>query len=152
MLKNYLFSPLCSAPFLCSSPLFLLASVLHTSFSFSFFFFSVSAFFLFSFGACLFVQFSATLFIFFFFCFSFLFSSRVALFSAQKHFFQPKTILSSAQNLFQFSPKHFFQKPQHVAPFSSTPLFFCACLLLSFLPTSKAKNILSRCFTFLLFE
>ena len=67
-------------------------------------------------------------------------------------FFQPKTILSSAQNLFQFSPKHFFQKPQHVAPFSSTPLFFCACLLLSFLPTSKAKNILSRCFTFLLFE
>ena len=88
-------------------------------------------------------------------------------------FFSPKTFFS-AQNIslfspkpFQFSLKHFFSAQHHVepkaqnvfawiaqrvAPFSSTSLFFCACLLFSFLPTSKAKNILSRCFTSLLFE
>ena len=39
-------------------------------------------------------------------CLSFLFNSRVPFFSAQKHSFQPKTILSSAQKHF-FQPKRF---------------------------------------------
>ena len=101
MLKNYLFNPLCSAPFLYSSPLFLSASALHTSFFFFLFqpfLVSASPFFCFS-----------------FFFFSFLpaflfFSVHVCL------VFQPKAILSSAQNdfasaqnIFQFSPKPFFQ-------------------------------------------
>ena len=187
MLKNYLFNPLCSAPFLYSSPLFLSASALHTSF-----FFFVSAFS----GQRL--SLFLLLFFFFFFssCLTFLFSSRVPCFSAQsnslfspKTFFSAQNVFASAQNIFQFSPKPFFQfrtfllQPKtffnsaHItvsAPFCfvsafflfvgfvfSTPFLFVQRLLffflfqrlfLFFLPTSKAKNILFRCFTFLLFE
>ena len=56
-----------------------------------------------------------------------------------KHFsVQPKTFFSSAQNLF-FSPKRFcFKSPTCCSFKFSPPFFFCACLLLSFLPTSKA--------------
>ena len=76
--------------------------------------------------------------------FFFLFQ-RLILFSLDvlPFIFQPKI---------PFQPKTFFRPSSAQDTFSSTPLFFCACLLLSFLPTSKAKNILSRCFTFLLFE
>ena len=96
MLKNSLFQPSLSFSFN--------AAVL---FLFLFLLFSVSA-------LPPFVSFSS--------CLSFLFSSRVPFFIAQKHSFQPKTILSSAQkhflfspnvfasaqNLFQFSPHHCF--------------------------------------------
>ena len=124
---------------------------------------------------------------FFFFCFSPLLVSAVFFFffSVQHHFpcffrrvalfFQPKTILSSAQNVF-FSPKPFSVQPPPLfqplfvlfqpfflfvgsvfnAPFLFVQrlLFFFLFqhLILFFLPTSKAKNILFRCFTFLLFE
>ena len=81
---------------------------------------------------------SAPPFFFFFFQRLILFSLDVLLF-----IFQPKI---------PFQPKTFFNPSSAQDTFSSAPLFFCACLLLSFLPTSKAKNILSICFTFLLFE
>ena len=148
MLKNYLFSPLYSAPLLCSSPLFLFSydALLSASVSFllqpSFSFLQPS-------------------FSFFLTC---------CPFFSPKYFFSPKCFL--AQNVFpclwfstsffsSFSVLFFFLT---CCPFSSAPLFFCACLLLYSLPTSKAikissfgsvyprPNILSNCFTSLLFE
>ena len=91
---------------------------------------------------------------------TFLFFRRVALFLAQvlspKRFsVQPNTFLFFFSFLFYFQ-RTFFISIQCLlllllfsAPFSfpSTPAF-----MFNFLPTSKAKNILSRCFTFLLFE
>ena len=78
----------------------------------------------------------------------FLFVQRLLFF----FFFQCLILFSLDVLLFIFQPKTFFNPSSAQDTFSSAPLFFCACLLLSFLPTSKAKNILSRCFTFLLFE
>ena len=131
MLKNYLFSPLCSAPFLCSSPLFLFLSALHTSvFSFLFpgqpplFFFSfLPAFFFFSLGVL-----------------PFIFQPK--RFSVQKHFFQPKTFL--------LQPKTFFSSAQNVFFFSVQPLFSSS----SFLQTCcsfKFSLLFFQCLLFFLF-
>ena len=113
-----------------------------------------SLFFLLLFSAPLFVSFLRQLFLFFSSWFSFLFSSCVPFFSAQKHSFQPKTILSSGQTfLLQFSH-------------SSLLLFFCFILFwfshlfslsappffLFFSFVYPRPNILSSCFTYLLFE
>ena len=117
MLKNSLFSPLYLAPFFC--------------FSLFFFFFSFQRctplfLFYFLFPTLLFC--SSSLFLFFL-CVALYFSAQNTSFSAQT-FFSPKTLFSaqnvfaSAQNVFQFSPKCFFQ-------FSATLLFFF--LLYSFL-------------------
>ena len=84
MLKNYLFSPLCLAPFLCSSPLFLFLSAPYTSFSFLFP--GQPPLFLLLFS-------SSLLFLFFW---------SVAL------YFSAQNVFALAQNFFQFSPKHFF--------------------------------------------
>ena len=107
-LPSFLFS-LCSVQHLP----FLLSFLFQPFFFFLFFFlvlFSVPLF-----GEVqrlLFLLLSAfLLFLFFLPFFSFQFMC-CPFFSAQKHFFQPKTILSSAQNLFQFSPKHFFSPKQ----------------------------------------
>ena len=115
MLKNYLFSPLYSAPFLCSNPLFLFLSAPHTSFSFSV---SWSA-------APFFLLFSSRLLFLFYRSVALYFSAQNTFFLAQtffsilaqKHFFQPKTFFSSAQNVFFF----FFSQFSH----SSVLLFFC---------------------------
>ena len=173
-----MFSPLCSTPFLCSSPLFLSASAPHTSSFFLFQPFLVSAS---PFSASPFFSFLPT-FLFFSVHLCPFFQPKTILSSAQKHFFQPKTF-------FQFSPKPFFQfrtfllQPKtffssahttvsasfcfvsafflFVGSVFSTPFLFVQrllffflfqCLILFFLPTSKAKNILFRCFAFLLFE
>ena len=120
-------------------------------------------------------------------CLSFLFSSRVPFFSAPKHSFQPKTILSSAQkhffqpkrfcpNVFQFfSPNisaqtffSFFLAQTFLLQFNlfSLLLFFCFILfwfsllfslsvppfILFFRSVYPRPNILSSCFTSLLFE
>ena len=148
---------------LCSvqHPFFFSPSFLRVSASFPFFcfYFQRPSLFLFS----------ASPFCFFSSCLSFLFSSRVPFFSAQNNsLFNPKTFFFNSEH-FCFSPKPFSVQP--------TPLFqpfflfvgsvFCAPFLFVqrllffflfqrlihfFLPTSKAKNILFRCFTFLLFE
>ena len=108
---------------LCSSPLFRSASVprLSSFFLFQPFSFFLSALhhpFLFLFVFQRLTSASALLF--------FSFGSRVPFFSAQKHSFQPKTILSSAQ-------KHFFQ-PKRFSVFLQ-PLFSSSFFLLySFLP------------------
>ena len=75
----------------------------------SFFQLQHHTFFFFFFFVFLFQPFSVLAFLLlflFFLPFFFLFSSRVPFFSAQKHSFQPKTILSSAQKHF-FQPKRF---------------------------------------------
>ena len=152
----FCFSPL---PCFCSAPLFFFLFS-----AFFFFFFSVSAllFFCFSVSAPLFLVFCFSLFLSFvqhhFSCFF----RRVAL------FFQPKTILSSAQKhffqaeTFLLQPKTFFSSTHTTVSASFSFCWFCfqrllffflfQRLILFFLPTSKAKNILLRCFTFLLFE
>ena len=156
MLKNSLFQPSLSFSFS--------AAVL---FLFLFLPFSVSA-------LPPFVSFSS--------CLSFLFSSRVPFFSAQKTFFSaqnnslfnPKTFFSAQTFLLQ--PKTFFSSAHTTVSASfcfvsafflfvgsvfNAPFLFVQRLLfyllfqrliLFFLPISKAKNILFRCFTFLLFE
>ena len=101
MLKNYLFSPLCSAPFLYSSPLFLSASTPHTS---SFFSVSWSTA---PFSSSLFFQRLFLLLFFFFFPLSFTPLSSFLL-DVLPFFYQPKKKFS-AQNVFYFSPKRFFQ-------------------------------------------
>ena len=153
------------------------------------FFFSVSAlffllqrplFFLFLFLFRRFSFYFSIPFLFFFFFFSsphFFFSFDVLPFFQPKILFQPKTFFNpryffspkisprlwfSASFFSSFSAPLFFLLM--CCPFSSAPLFFCACLLLYSLPTSKAikissfgsvyprPNILSNCFTSLLFE
>ena len=141
-------------------------------FCFSFFFFSfLPALLFFSVHVCLAFQPKAILS-----------SAQKLFFQPKTFLLQPKTFFSSAQSLFfQFrtfllQPKTFFNSA-HItvsAPFCfvsaffllvgfvfSTPFLFVQRLLffflfqrlfLFFLPTSKAKNILFRCFTFLLFE
>ena len=137
--------------------------------------------FLFMFSTLLFC--SSPLFLFFFECCPLFFSPKHFFFSPnvfqlfspnvfqpQNTFFQPKTFFSPLHFICGSVPPSFlpFQCPFSFAlmccPFSSTPLFFCACLLLCSLPTSKAirkssfgsvyprPNILSSCFTSLLFE
>ena len=54
-------------------------------------------------------------------CLSFLFSSRVPFFSAQKHSFQPKTILSLTQ-------KHFFQPKRFCFSLATLLFFFFSAL------------------------
>ena len=122
MLKNSLFSPLCSAPFFCFSLFFLFFfffSAPHTSFSFLF---PVSCF-----PRCC----SAPALFFFSFCvLPFNFQPKILIFqpkcfSAQKHFFQPKTFL--------LQPKTFFSLAQYIFFFLSVqPLFsssfFCFIL------------------------
>ena len=135
MLKNYLFSPLCSAPFLCSSPLFLFLSAPHTSFFL--FCFLVSR----HFSSSLFFQPS---FSFLQVCCPLFFSPNVfQLFSPKRFCFSPK--LSSVQ------PKTFFfffssATPlllllcRHVALLSSAFYFFSASFFSFFqLRLSKAQ-------------
>ena len=74
--------------------------------------------------------------------FSFLFDVLPYIFSP-KHFFSPNTF--STQELFICG-----SAPPSFLLF--IPSFFLKRLILFFLPTSKAKNILSSCFTSLLFE
>ena len=151
MLKNSLFQPSLSfcfsaliflSSFLVSA-LSLFCSALFLPFLFQHFFSFVSPFqrhfFLSSVSASLFFLFSTTFFCFF---------RRVAL------FFQPKTFL--------LQPKTFFNSAHTTVSASFSFCWFCfqrllffflfQRLVLFFLPTSKAKNILFRCFTFLLFE
>ena len=108
------------------------------------------------------------------------FQPKTILSSTQKHFFQPKRFCPNvfqfflAQTLLQ--PKTFFSSAHTTVSASfcfvsafflfvgsvfSAPFLFVQRLLfyllfqrliLFFLPISKAKNILFRCFTFLLFE
>ena len=95
MLKNYLFSPLCSAPFLCSNPFFLFLSAPHTSF------------FLFPGQPPLFLLlFSSSLFFLFFRCVALYFSAQNTFFF-NPNVFQPKNPFFS-QKFFCFSPKRFF--------------------------------------------
>ena len=96
MLKNYLFSPLCSAPFLYSIPLFLFLSTPHLSSFFSvsvsapLFFFFASAFLFFSIHVCPFFQ------------------PKNILFSPKQFSLQPKNIFFSP-NVFQFFSPNIFQ-------------------------------------------
>ena len=114
MLKNYLFSPLCSAPLLSSSPLSLSVPVLLSSFSnASFFNFSFSAAPLFFF--LLLVQCS---FLFSFLvscCPSFFFSCSAFYFSAQNRV-EPKAqniLLLLVQPLSSLSALAFLFSPHH---------------------------------------
>ena len=135
MLKNYLFSPLCSARFLCSSPLFLFLSALHTSvFSFLFpgqpplFFFSfLPAFFFFSLGVL-----------------PFIFQpKRFSVFQPKTFLLQPKTFFSSAQNVFFFSVQPLFSSSsflQTCCSFKFSLLFFQRLLFFfSLAPFIKAQ-------------
>ena len=142
MLKNYLFSPLCSARFLCSSPLFLFLSALHTSFSFLFpgqpplFLLLFSSSLLFLFYRCVALYFSAQ---------NTFFSAQTFFsFSAQKHFFQPKTFL--------LQPKTFFSSAQNVFFFffsSAATLLFFFFLLYSFLVQPSLFSFSASFFSFL---
>ena len=141
-------------PLFSSAPL-LLFSFFSSCFSVFSFFFSPSVFS------------APLLFLFFLPFFSFQFTC--ALFFSPKQFsLQPKNIFFSSEH-FCFSPKPFSVQPTppfqpfflfvgsvFYAPFLFVQrlLFFFLFqrLILFFLPTSKAKNILFRCFTFLLFE
>ena len=158
MLKNSLFSPLYSAPFFC--------------FSLFFFFFSFQRctplfLFCFLFPTLLFCSSPPFLF---FLCVALYFSAQNTSFSAQT-FFSPKTLFSaqnvfaSAQNFFQFSPKHFFFFFPVQPLFSSSffllysflvqPSFFSLSappFFLFFSSVYPRPNILSSCFTSLLFE
>ena len=168
MLKNSLFSPLCSAPFFCFSLFFLFFffffSAPHTSFSFLF---PVS-------HAAVLLQLS---FSFLFVCCPLFFSPKYFFFSP--NVFQPKNTFFSPKR-FCFSPKLFFNSAQNVFLFffifyffifSVQPLFsFSFFLLYSFLVQPSffslsalpfflffssiypRPNILSSCFTSLLFE
>ena len=118
----------------CFSPLSFSFSTL--SFLFQPSVFSFSALFCFSASFLLFSLFSAS---FFLFCsalpfsvkclFSFSFSASFLCFSFSPTFLKANTKLVAAQK----AQNVLLQKPQRVAPFSSAPLFFCACLLLFFL-------------------
>ena len=160
MLKNYLFSPLCSAPFLCSSPLFLSASTplssffssgQRLSFALAFFFFSVSAL---SFLLQCPSLFSSPHF-FLFFWLPFIFQPKIL-------FFSPNVFQFFSPNVFQFFNPNVFASVQPL--FSSS--FFCFILFLFnplfslsappfflfFSSVYPRPNILSSCFTSLLFE
>ena len=159
MLKNSLFSPLCSAPFFCFS-LFLF-----------FFSFSTAVLFLFLFLFSTLLFCSNPLFLFFL-CVALYFSPQNTSFSAQtffsfsaqKHFFQPKTFLlqpktffSSAQNVFFF---FFPVQPLFSSSFFCFILFWFSPLFslsappffLFFSSVYPRPNVLFSCFTFLLFE
>ena len=104
---------------LCSvqHPLFFSPSFLLVSASFLFFLLLFQCpffhFFLLLFSAPPFFSFSS--------CLSFLFNSRVPFFSAQKHSFQPKTILSLTQ-------KHFFQPKRFCFSLATLLFFFFSAL------------------------
>ena len=120
MLKNYLFSPLCSTPCLYSSPIFLFFQR-HTLL---FLFFSQSAA---PFSSSLFFQPS---FSFLLVCCPLFFSPKYFFFqpkrfSAQKHFFSPKRFCFSPK-LFSVQPKTFFFFVLVQPLFSSS--FFCFIL------------------------
>ena len=116
MLKNSLFSPLCLAPFFCFSLfLFFFFSAPHTSFSFLF---PVS-------HAAVLLQPS----------FSFLFVCCPLFFSLKYFFFSPN-VFASAQNLFQFSPHHYFSL------FLFCFSLFSFCLAPPFLLSFSAPNSL----------
>ena len=111
MLKNSLFSPLCSAPFFCFSLFFL----------FFFFLFSTTHLFFFSVSCFPRCCYAPALFYFSFCVLPFIFQPKILLFqpkrfSAQKHFFQPKTFL--------LQPKTFFNSAQNVFLFFFYFLFF----------------------------
>ena len=113
MLKNYLFSPLCSARFLCSSPLFLFLSAPHTSFFL--FCFLVSR----HFSSSLFFQPS----------FSFLQVCCPLFFSPKYFFFSPNVFQLFNLNVFQpkntfFSPKRFCFSPKLFSVQPKTFFFF----------------------------
>ena len=112
MLKNSLFSPLCSAPFFCFSLFLFFFSAPHTSFSFLF---PVSY-------ATVMLQPS---FSFLFVCCPLFFSPKYFFFqpkrfSAQKYFFQPKTFLLQPKTFF-FS---FFFQFSHSSLLLFSALFF----------------------------
>ena len=150
MLKNSLFSLLCLAPFFCFN-LFL-----------SFFQRRTSSFFCFCFPCCC----SAPALSFFSFgVLPFLFQPKILLFQAKR--FSAQNVFASAQNFFQFSPKRFF----FFFFSSAATLLFFFFLLYSFLVQPSffflfqhflfflffssvypRPNILSSCFTSLLFE
>ena len=139
MLKNYLFIPLCSAPFLCSSPLFLFLSAPHTFFFF--FFFSVS------WSAAPFrLLFSSSLLFLFFRCVALYFSAQNTFFSAQtffsfsaQTFFSPKRFCFSLK-LFSVQPKTFFFFSQ----FSHSSLLLFSTLFFS----GSALSFLFQCLLF----
>ena len=150
MLKNYLFSPLCSAPFLCSSPIFLSASALHTFFFFFFFCFLVSHPFFF-FSSLL----APPLFFFLFFCFIRLSLSPLSSFLLYvlPFFYQPKRLF--------FSPNVFaLVRPLFSSSFFYFILFWFSLLFsllappffLFFSSIYPRPNILSSYFISLLFE
>ena len=166
MLKNSLLQP--SFFLSASAPLF------SSFFCFSFFLFQRSPLCFFFFLPFFSFQFTCALF---FNPKTFFSAQNNSLFRPKK-FFSAQTFFSFFQpNRFCFSPKPFSVQPTPLfqplfvlfqpffffvgsvfsAPFSCLILFFFSfflfqCLILFFLPTSKAKNILFRCFTFLLFE
>ena len=133
MLKNYLFSPFCSAPFLCSSPLFLFLSAPHTSFFL--FCFLVSR----HFSSSLFFQPS---FSFLQVCCPLFFNPKYFLFSP-KTLFSVQNVFASAQKFFQFSPKRFFFF------FSSATLLFFFFLFYSFLVQPSFFSFSVSFFSFL---
>ena len=110
MLKNYLFSPLCSAPFLCSSPLFLFLSALHTS-VFSFLFPGQPPLFL--------LFFSSSLLFLVFRCVALYFSAQ------NTFFFQPKRFSA-------FQPKHYCFSPKLSSVQPKTFFFFFSSVTLLF--------------------
>ena len=156
MLKNYLFSPLCSAPFLCSSPLFLSASMPLSSFLlfWSAPLFSCSVFqcpFSFQFRCSLFCfsvpHFSPALLFLFFRCVALYFSAQKTFFSP--NVFQPKRFCFNSATLlfFFFLLYSFLVQPSFFFISVSVLLFF-----LFFSSIYPSPNVLSSCFTSLLFE
>ena len=118
MLKNSLFSPLCSAPFFCFSLFFFLFFQRRTSLSFS--------------VSCIRRCCSAPALFFFSFCvLPFIFQPKILLFqpkrfSAPKYFFQPKTFFGSAQFFF------FFSQFNHSSLLLFSALFFSGSALFFF--------------------
>ena len=156
MLKNYLFSPLCSAPFLYSIPLFLFLSTPHLSSFFSvsvsapLFFFLLQPFFSFQFMCALF--FSPKTF----------FSTQNNSLFSPKTFFSVQTFFSPKVFQFFFSPNVFCFSLATILFFFFSALFFSGSALfflfqrflffLFFSSVYPRPNILSSSFTSLLFE
>ena len=152
-----------SVQFSTPSSFLLLFFLFQRLFSFFCFCFQRPSLFLFSASFCFFSS-----------CLSFLFSSHMPLFSAQKHSFQPKTIFSSAQKHFfspnVFQPKSFsvFQPKRFCFNSATLLFFFFSCFILFwfshlfslsmppfflfFSSVYPRLNILSSCFTSLLFK
>ena len=141
MLKNYLFSPLCSAPFLCSSPLFLFLSAPHTFFFFFFLFPGQLSLFL--------LLFSSSLLFLFFRCVALYFSAQNTFFSAHFFFFfqfSHSSLLLFSVLFFSGSALFFlFQRLLFffsLAPFIQGPIFSLATSHLFYLNKSLFSSTL----------